>query len=87
MQTLKLKWPMGNLDKRNDRIQETLRPYRMVIRNKLFQNFIARIFKIDPDLRATATQLLKDSFVTTVSVDLPKFKKRSTNLIYKLRVN
>lgn len=84
-QTMRLKWPMGNVDKRNDRIQETLRPYRLVIRNKLFQYFIARIFKIDPEQRVGASDLLNDSFITTKSKDLVKYQK-PPSMSYSKRV-
>ena len=35
----------------------------MVIRDKLFYNFIYRIFRIDPDERSNASELLKDPFL------------------------
>ena len=62
LKTFRLKWPIGNVDKRNERIQATLRPYHMVIRDELFYNFIYKIFRIDPEERLNASELLNDPF-------------------------
>jgi serine/threonine protein kinase len=63
------------MDKRNDRIQSTLRPYQIVIRNKLFFNFIEKIFKIDPEERENATNLLKDEFFKVKPEELNKRRR------------
>ena len=64
-----MKWPENNTDKRNDRIYNTLRPFKQVIRDKTFCDFISRIFLIDPELRASAKDLLNDDFLKDYETD------------------
>ena len=62
---MKLKWPINNKDKRNERIFSTLRPYTVVIKEQDFRDFMKNIFEINPNERASAIKLLQHPFLMT----------------------
>lgn len=51
------------MDKRNERIYTTLRPYNIVIRDGLFMDFMDKIFQIDPQKRLNSKALLNHAFL------------------------
>lgn len=71
------------MDKRNERIQATLRPYHIVIRNKLFYSFMCKIFQVDPEERANAAELLNHNFLKSNLKEIEKNEKQSEMTMYK----